>query len=301
VTPAVNFARVLRLKSKLELFLKIFIVVDLVILLINFLHNYMDVEWVSSSPGRRLNNPLAALLTALFLLGWISPEIKKRSFNYLKTLITGVPRSYYFFGILILIQIFLEGMHLTSPAKSYWDLNIEKGYATYFATIQLFLLGLTVLSIADAKKNDLNPTPKFYEWKLVAGLFMYLALDECIGIHDKVNVEAGNYLPHWEGMGSIFLWLWVFAPMILAAIIFLMRFFIRASKNNPKVRLAFLAGLSSWVTALILEAIARSSSFPRYLLIAMEEGLETFGATLLILGFAIYLKNIQTELNQPGQ
>jgi hypothetical protein len=291
----------LRLKSKFELFLKIFIVVDLIILLLNFLNNYVDIDWISWSPSRRLNNPLAALLTAFFLLGWINPQIKEKSFNYLKTLITGVPRSYYFFGTLILIQIFLEVMHLTSPAKSYWDLNIEKGYATYFSTIQLFILGLTVLSISDAIKAELNPIPRLYEWNLVAGLFMYLSLDECIGIHDKVNVEAGKYLPHWEGMGSIFLWLWVFAPMILAAIIFLMRFFIRASKNNLKVRLVFLTGLSSWVTALILEAIARSSSFPRYLLIAMEEGLETFGATLLILGFGIYLKNIQTELNQPGQ
>jgi hypothetical protein len=182
-------------------------------------------------------------------------------------------------------------MHLTSPSKSYWDLNIEKGYATYFSTVQLYILALAVLIIADKKRNDLNPIPKVYEWNLVAYLFIYLALDECIGIHDRVNVEAHKYLPNWDVISSIFLWLWVFAPMILAVIIFLMRFFIRASKNNLKARLIFLAGLSAWVVALIFEAIARSSSFPRYLLIAMEEGLEMLGASLLLLGFGIYLKN----------
>jgi len=280
------------LKSKLEIFLKLFIIADLVVLLLNFLNNYVDVDWVSASPGRRLNNPLAGLLVALFLLGWVNPKIKKTSFEFLRTLITEIPRGYYFFGLLILMQIFLEGMHLTSPAKSYWDLNIEKGYATFFSTIQLYILGLAVLTIANERMNDLNPIPKFYEWNLVAFLFMYLSLDECIGIHDKVNVEAINFLPHWEGLDSVFLWLWVYAPMILAAVIFLMRFFIRASKNNPKVRFAFLAGLSSWVAALVLEGIARGSSFPRYLLIAMEEGAEMVGTTLLLLGFAIYLKNI---------
>lgn len=272
--------------------MKLIIIADLVILLLNFLNNYVDVDWVSVSPGRRLNNPLAGLLVALFLLGWVNPKIKKTSFEFLRTLITEIPRGYYFFGLLILVQIFLEGMHLTFPAKSYWDLNIEKGYATFFSTIQLYILGLAVLTISNERMNDLNPIPKFYEWNLVAFLFMYLSLDECIGIHDKVNVEAINFLPHWEGLDSVFLWLWVYAPMILAAVIFLMRFFIRASKNNPKVRLAFLAGLSSWVAALVLEGIARSSSFPRYLLIAIEEGAEMVGTTLLLLGFAIYLKNI---------
>ena len=275
--------------------MKLFIIADLVILLLNFLNNYVDVDWVSASPGRRLNNPLAGLLEALFLLGWVNPKIKKTSFEFLRTLITEIPRAYYFFGLLILMQIFLEGMHLTSPAKSYWDLNIEKGYATFFSTIQLYILGLAVLTIANERMNDLNPIPKFYEWNLVAFLFMYLSLDECIGIHDKVNVEAINFLPHWEGIDSVFLWLWVYAPMILATVIFLVRFFIRASKNNPKVRLAFLAGLSSWVAALVLEGIARSSSFPRYLLIAMEEGAEMVGTTLLLLGFAIYLKNIPCD------
>ena len=183
-------------------------------------------------------------------------------------------------------------MHLTSPAKSFWDLNIEKGYATFFSTIQLYILGLAVLTITNEKRNVLNPIPKLYEWNLVVFVFMYLALDECIGVHDKVNVEAINFLPQWEGSGSIFMWLWVYSPMILGAIIFLTRFFIRASKNNLKVRLAFLAGLSFWVTALVFEGVARSSSFPRYLLIAMEEGAEMAGTTFLLLGFGIYLKNL---------
>jgi len=278
------------LKSKLEIFLKLFIIADLVVLLLNFLNNYVDVDWIFASPGRRLNNPLAALLSAFFLLGWVNPQIKKTSFDYLRTLITDIPRGYYFFGLLILMQFILEAMHFVSPVKSYWDLNIEKGYATYFSTIQMYILGLAVLIIAHERRDDHNPIPKIYEWYLVASLFMYLSLDECIGIHDKVNVEAINFLPRWEGFDSVFLWLWVYAPMILAAVIFLIRFFIRASKNNLKVRLAFLAGLSCWVSALVLEGIARSSSFPRHLLIAMEEGGEMLGTTLLLLGFSIYLK-----------
>jgi uncharacterized paraquat-inducible protein A len=132
---------------------------------------------------------------------------------------------------------------------------------------------------------------------MAAGLFFYLALDECIGIHDKVNVEAMNYLPYWEGSKSIFAWLWVFAPMIFVTIIFLIRFFLRTAKNNQQVKYVFLAGLSCWVMALIFEGIAKSSSFPRYLLIAVEEGLEMFGATLLLLGFSIYLKNTTSKNN----
>ena len=250
MSPAVHLARTLRLKSKLEIFLKLFIIADLVVILLNFLNNYVDVEWISASPGRRLNNPLAALLLAFFLLGWVNPQIQKKSFGYLKTLITKIPRGYYFFGLLIIMQIFLEAMHFVSPVKSYWDLNVEKGYATYFSTIQMYILGLAVLIIVNEGRNDLNPIPKLYEWNLVAFLFMYLSLDECIGIHDKVNVEAINFLPRWEGFDSVFLWLWVYAPMILAAVIFLCDFLfaprIIISRSGMLFWRGYHAGFQLW-------------------------------------------------------
>jgi len=278
----------------LDVLLKLIIFALMVILFLNFLNNYLDVDWLSKSPGRKLNNPLAGLLVAIFLLGWLNPEIRKTGFNYLKILTTRSPYNYFFFGSLILAQIFLEGMYLTSPSDSFWNLDYEKGYGTYFSTIQLYILGLTVLAIAHEEKAVLSPRMKSYEWKLVAFLFMALALDECIGIHDnyRAQVKIVSFLFSEKLAESLPHWLWIYSPIILVTVIFLMRFFIRASENKPRVRVAFLMGLSCWCAVLVLEKMGQSPSpaFPPYFFIALEEGAEMFGATLLLLGFSIYLK-----------
>jgi hypothetical protein len=293
-------------RSKIEIFLKFFIAVDLVILIINYLHNYLELSWISASPGRRLNNPLGGLLIALFLLGWVNPDIKIRWFSQIKTFLTGIPHRYYFFGVLFFFVIFLEGMHLFSPKYSYWDLNIEKGYGTYFSTIQLFILGVSVLIISQEKRKEPNPVPKVWEWNVFSAIFLLISLDECIGIHDKVGVEVAGTLSKWPIFTSVFVWLWVYAPLIIGVIVFFMRFFLRITEEYRTARFYFYTGLFFWIGAIIFEAIARKSSYPRYLLIAMEEGLEMIGATIFLVGVGVCIKKtrptpIEFKENYPAK
>ena len=283
------------MKTKLAIFLKIFIAVDLLILVLNYLHSYLDVSWVSVSPGRRLNNPLGGLLIALFLLGWVDPDIKRHWFGKIKTVLIQTPQKFYLFGILFFCIGFLEVMHLYSPLKSYWDLNIEKGYGTYFSTVQLFFLGVCVLIVSHELSKDANPVPKVWEWNVFGAIFLLISLDECLGIHDKIGVEVAGTLARWPIFSSVFVWLWIYAPLIIAVIVFFIRFFMRMTGKYKEARGFFYTGLFSWITALGLEAIARKSTLPRHLLIATEEGLEMVGATFFLLGVGMCINMTESK------
>lgn len=268
---------------------------DLIVLMINYLHNYLDVAWIPASPGRRLNNPLAALLIAVFLRGWVNVDFRTRWLAKLKIVLTETPQRNYFFAALFLLILFFEGMHLISPHKSLWDLNIEKGYGTYFSTIQLFVLGVSVLIVSQEKSKDPQPVPKIWEWNGFAFIFLFISLDECIGLHDKIGVEVAGTLSRWPIFSSVFVWLWIYAPLIIGAIVFFIRFFLRIKGEYRTARNYFYAGLFSWIVAIALEAIARKSLYPRNLLIAAEEGLEMAGATLFLFGVGVYLKKLQAR------
>ncbi len=284
------------IKHKLDTLIQFLIWVDLTIMVLYFLSDQFGVSFPFPLPGKKLNNPLALLLLLFSIRLILNVPFRERHLGTLNRLLTGSPHRFYFFAFLIAVESALQIMGFTYPNDFHWDLDIERGYGTYFSAIQLYILGLSVLTIASEKRGVLNPVPKLYEWRIVAFLFMYLSVDECIGIHDHHDARHMliNFLPHREVFGYLPLWIWVYSPMILVTVIFLTRFFIRASENNLKARLAFLAGLSSWVTALILEA--RVGILPRLLssdlLVAMEEGAEMLGATLLLLGFSIYLKKM---------
>ena len=64
-------------KGKAELFLRLLIAVDCLVMAVIFLHIQFGIEFPFPVPGRKLNNPLAALLAALFLIGVLNPDFRE--------------------------------------------------------------------------------------------------------------------------------------------------------------------------------------------------------------------------------
>ena len=271
--------------------------VDLAVLLVIFLSSQFGVSFPFPLPGRRLNNPLALLLILFSIRGMLNVPFRERYLGTLSKLLTCTPHRFYFFSFLIAAQCALQVMWFTYPENFHWNLNAEQGYGTHFAAIQLYILGLVVLITTWADCGKEAEWKEKLPWYLVAGVYFYIGLDDCIGIHENFILWARLEIPEATVFHFIHEWLWFYAPIILVVIIFLSRFFLKKFRYSWGILITMFVALTFWVSVILLEGLAKSIVDPMgldygRLLIGIEEGSEMFGATLFMLGFSIHLKNI---------
>ena len=299
-------------KGKAELFLRLLIAVDCLVMAVIFLHTQFGIEFPFPVPGRKLNNPLAALLAALFLIGVLNPGFRGHWLGKLKALFTQNPERFYAFGILVLAEIFLQIMWMQDPGFSgdvypkfeqkdfLWNLNAEQGYGTHFSTIQLYILGLFVLMIGMEKRKAAGSLQEAWPWYLVASMYFFIGLDDCIAIHENFIKWSQEIAPGANTFHFIHEWLWFYGPFMLFATAFLVRFFWMEFRESGRAIVVMFLALIMWLGVLVMEGLAKSfidkeNNFldPSFLEgsrigIAVEEGLEMFGATLFLFGFGLY-------------
>jgi len=269
-------------------------------MLIIFIHARIWADFPFPYLGARLNNPFMFLLILLGLRGWVNPEFRSGQLKLLKKITTEEPTRICFFAFLLVLQIALEVMWFLYPADLFWSLNAEKGYGTLFATAQLFILGLVVLITAKADYGHNAGWSDKLPWFLVAFVYFFIGLDDCIGIHENF-INFGRKL----ALDSVVFhfvheWLWFYAPMIFIVIVFLGRFFLKRFFYSPKILSIMFTALSLWILVLVLEGLAKNVVDPvsydyDRILIGVEEGFEMFGATLFMIGFSRHLKNLNEK------
>ena len=135
---------------------------------------------------------------------------------------------------------------------------------------------------------------------MVAGVYFYIGLDDCVGIHENFILWTRRRIPEATVFHFIHEWLWFYAPLILAVVIFLSRFFLKKFRYSWGILITMFVALAFWVSVILLEGLAKSIVDPMgldygRLLIGIEEGSEMFGATLFMLGFSKHLKNLAEE------
>jgi len=289
--------------KKLDLIFKLLIGLDLIVMLIIFIHARVWENFPFPFLGARLNNPFMFLLILLGLRGWVNPEFREKNLSLIKRITTEEPIRRYFFSILLMIQVGLEVMWFLYPLDLFWSLNAEKGYGTLFATAQLFVLGIVVLITASV---DCGPNAGWGDkipWLFVAFIYFFIGLDDCIGIHENFinlgrKLALDSFVFHF-----VHEWLWFYAPMIVLVVIFLGKFFLKRFFYSPKLLGTMFVALGLWIMVLVLEGLAKSVVDPiswKYdrILIGFEEGFEMLGATLFMIGFSRHLKNINEKLSK---
>ena len=166
------------IKSKnLDLIFKLLIGLDLIVMLIIFIHARVWGDFPFPYLGGRLNNRFIFLLILLGLRGWINLEFREKQLSLIKKMTTEEPIRNYFFSILLMIQVGLEVMWYLYPTDLFWSLNAEKGYGTLFATAQLFVLGIVVLITADADYGSNASWGDKLPWFFVAFIYFFIGLD----------------------------------------------------------------------------------------------------------------------------
>lgn len=214
--------------------------------------------------------------------------------------------------ILFAVDGLLVVMHALRGTDRFWNLDKEHNLPTWFAGVQLVLLALAALDCHEiergGRKRFLPPTAT---WALLSIAFLYLSLDETTAIHEGVlrNQVRDLFSPDSLWI-SLLPWQLVFGPVLAVLAVLLLGLFATRFATTRGLLVPALAGLGCWAMSVLAEGIAKPvfmAGGAYSVEVALEEGLELFGATLLLLAFCRYAAWLRlgrveaTELREQGR
>lgn len=170
-----------------------------------------------------------------------------------------------------------------------FDFNLEANLPTYFSSLVLLVDGI-LLALIGKRYKALEK--KFWHWYGLAGIFVFLALDEMIQIHEQLRVPMEALL-NTSGM-LYFAWFipYVFAMLIVGIAYF--RFMLQLPKRILK--LFILAGVLFVSGAVGMEAISGmhaevhgEKTLTYALMYSFEELLEMSGAIVFMYALVLYI------------
>jgi tetratricopeptide (TPR) repeat protein len=183
--------------------------------------------------------------------------------------------------------------HIAWGAHSYWNLDKEHNLPSWYSGMQLGLLALAAFDCRDSERALHRAVfPGSWAWSVLGVAFLYLSLDEVTVIHEGVlRNEVRDWLPPQSLWISLLPWQIVFGPPLgLLALVMLSLFATRFGRHR-RLLVPALAGLLCWGLAVLAEGLAKPIFMARGAYrseVALEEGLELLGATLLLAAFARY-------------
>ncbi len=264
-------------------------------LVVIVLRHYLGLEFIPYAPGRKLNNPLAGLLVSLLLLAAVNPTRRDHWTAGLWRAFVS-PLWPWAMAALIALEGFLLHIHLGTHNHPLWDLDFERGVGTYLSTLLLFALAWAAFGVREF--NQAMTEADRRGWTVIAALFLYLSMDECIGVHDEIGDWATGLFQNSPAFHWMHEWLWFYAPFIALASGFLLVFFWRAT--GGRARFWVFAGLFMWFAAIAFEATNRADYIPWKLSVGLEETAEMLGSTLLLIGLASHMGGLRSGSVRAG-
>lgn len=206
-------------------------------------------------------------------------------------------------GILLILHILgqylwhINGWTYSSFYIDRFNMNEEASIPTWFATILLLASSIFLWIIGTIKTSTKDIFAKY--WKILAGIFLFLSIDEGSSIHEILSVITGTALGIYEG---IFYYAWVIPVFILIIILAFLFFKFWQNLYASTRWLFFGAGLLYVGGALGMEMLGSyyvtklgGYDFNYFLLVSAEEGLEKLGIIVFIYALIKYLAKIQSE------
>ena len=131
----------------------------------------------------------------------------------------------------------------------FFDLDAEQTVPAWYSTILLALAAFTTIAVALTKQTGAEPFIK--HWYALAGVFLYLSMDEALAIHERTMMPLRS---HFQ-LDGLFLYSWVIPAALAVAILggayfrFLLAMPLRLQRNVIAAGIVYVGG------ALILEMI----------------------------------------------
>lgn len=190
------------------------------------------------------------------------------------------------------------GGQLPSEIVTYQlDMNREANLASWYSSM-LLVLAAVFAAVNYHARAQVDGRWRF-GWLGIAAITLWLSADEVAQVHETIGAYARAHSAVLEEMlPASYLWVLVLGPVAAAAAVFLFLFVRRVLAPIPHCRRLALAGVTLWVSAIVLEALAvpvfhtvrigeggQLISAPYALEYALEESCELLGTTFLLLSF----------------
>jgi len=195
------------------------------------------------------------------------------------------------------VELVLVGMHLlvtdlfaasaaltTDGHISGFDLDDEATLAVWFSSFQLLLLSGVCLLNAWSDRGSLFGVSARAIWARASLVFLFIAIDETAGIHEVVGAVFSRLLP----VVPIHPSMWWTIPYALGIAPVLLYLWVRV-REHPRFAVGAASGAIIWFCANSLERVLVAA---RPLNVAMEEGLEMFGASMLLITFSTFFLDV---------
>jgi hypothetical protein len=189
----------------------------------------------------------------------------------------------------------LEGEH--KPIVVWFDLDEELNFPSYYSTVSLLFCSSLLAVIAFAKSKN---SERYLYWFGLAVIFLFLSMDESIGLHESLKSKVQIALNTSESFHSA----WVI-PYSIALIIFLL-VYVKFLFNLPvKTRILFLIAGSVYVSGAVGMELIREFYSKLYadnitftiIIITIEELLEMTGIVVFIYALMSYIDSELKDLS----
>lgn len=230
-----------------------------------------------------------------------------------KPVVLNMPEIYSSFSftskkVIRLLSIILLFLLLANLVANY--LKWVKGYETALGIIPLFdfdaefnipslfsfgLIGVNALLLAMISKHSAVEQKERKFWRILSYIFIILALDEMVSMHERVGLMLHSKLPQAFVLSDSRFWILPMSILLLLFTLYFYRFFFRLPTNK---RLQFLLAGSIYVAGAIVVEIFGDiymwyhdkADFFYGLLASLEELLEMIG---MIFFLKVLLQHLQ--------
>ncbi len=173
-----------------------------------------------------------------------------------------------------------------------FDLGDEATMASWLSTIQLLVLGLLCLMISWFDRDGPRALPATWVWRYTAAVFVIMSIDEGSGLHEVFGKLMVVLLPEvpltdrmWGMLPYGILLMLVFAGTALSL------------KPHGPLPLGVVLGALCWIVG---QTVDQLQAFTRPVSVAIEEGLEMLGGTVLAVTFGLALIRLARSAGRVG-
>ena len=232
--------------------------------------------------------------------GATAPDNFPPSQNYLK--ISYNPATVLKFVLLIIFCLVLLSTlgelysHFGSDARfsrtvRLFFLDREKTIPAFYSSLALFFCGILLAVIAKGKYQKHDKYRRY--WKFLSWIFVYLAIDENVGIHELTGAPVKNML----NISGFLSYAWVIPGIILFSLFVLV--YLKFVLSLPaKIKVLFISAAAIFVTGALgiemiganLHVLKGTDNWAYVMVFTIEETLEMVGIAVFMYALLEYLK-----------
>jgi tetratricopeptide (TPR) repeat protein len=210
--------------------------------------------------------------------------------------------AWLFLGAVAVIQAGFVVLNVLYPDWVFVDLDEEYNLPTYFQTALLAsasVLAACALFVEAAALTRAGGR-RFWpllSWAGVSVLFLGMALDESLVIHERFNGEAARawFRANSPVQGTV-VWLVILGPAVVCAMAWLLAWVLARRDVSSRFARFGLTAIGLWLAALVFEGTAKSVFLPLgvyRLEVALEESGEALAPAVMCVAILAYIMTVR--------